>query len=1134
MASNFPLKNKAAMEQFRKNLEKRSLNVKFDLENTDYKALENIGIGAYGVVCSAIHKKTNDKVAIKKIPNVFEALTLTKRTYREIKILKHFKHDNIISIREILKPSEPYKDFKEIYVVFDLMESDLHKIIYTDQDLTEEHIRYFLYQILRGLKYIHSANVIHRDLKPSNLLVNEDCHIRIGDFGMSRGIFYERDEPAFFMTQYVATRWYRAPEILLSLIEYGTGVDMWSVGCIFAEMLGRKHLFPGKDYISQIKLIVGLLGSPSDELLKNCQNVIIRDIIKKLGQRTAIPWKTLFPKASKKAVDLLSKMLVIDPANRISVDKALEHLFLNKYHDPDDEPICVPAFKFDFEKENMDKDILREVIYKEIMEYHQPRTPTFSFNAVLRPAPKSETNPLVLSPCPPIEKKQLDAQLTDFFQTVSCEPSYPDDTGESFSTDDLLVKPEEKKKSPVTVDTSTLLPTLTFDVEMLSAKFSEGKSETLELKPVPIVKKTDKENKPAEVSDTANVTISLGTKARIKQALQNASERRQRTESTGDDGEKKPITAAQRQREREEKRKKKKDRALERKKKVKENKNTTVFILSDADKEMLQRWSQMQQVPTGPTGVGVSNVPLAAAPGQTIIITSLSQTVLQPIVSNVQPQQESTGQIVQPILPATSSVSSVVLSQVVHDSLVHSQTGVLQTKSDIPAGHVISTGHFQCPSTEVGAGSNTANMEHDSVQKPEHQLQSCMFQSAGKSNLPFQTQTSGLHTQTSGLQQQHHIFPQQQQQQQNLFNQMTQNNELCHSQMDQSHQGQSSNSLFSQDSQQLASHSVPPVTSVRGHPAFGQGDASSLVAPATDLQRHAFLQQDATLFHFPQGFSNSRSTCQPDAYSHESGPQGGEFTQHHAEQQGMFAGVGGDPFPPPQPAASTSQQTLLSTSSQQPFTNFTSGSEHVCQTYHNNPSPVGYDPTAAVAGGGVSGRSAWTPANTDQYVQKASLADGHAKHENQLPQEQKTQDRITSPTQRSTNRQPQTLKIKCSPPPRAPEVPANHHDLIALLSKQLMKSGMADPFPPALSLTPKGTGGGYGVGTDLDALMVDAHENIDVNRVEQSPLSSSLIADWLDISGNITQADLEALEHEMEMQSPMSLSYSDFNLHNPP
>lgn len=172
---------KVALDQIKKNLAKRTFSVKFDLQDTDYKPIENIGIGAYGVVCSATHRKTQDRVAIKKIPHVFDALTVTKRTYREIKILKHFNHDNIINIREILKPKQEL--FQEIYVVFDLMESDLHRIIYTQQELTEEHIRYFLYQILRGLKYIHSANVIHRDLKPSNLLVNEDCHVRIGDFG---------------------------------------------------------------------------------------------------------------------------------------------------------------------------------------------------------------------------------------------------------------------------------------------------------------------------------------------------------------------------------------------------------------------------------------------------------------------------------------------------------------------------------------------------------------------------------------------------------------------------------------------------------------------------------------------------------------------------------------------------------------------------------------------------------------------------------------------------------------------------------------------------------------------------------------------------------------------------------------
>ena len=166
-----------------KNMKMKAYEVKFDLSDTSYLPIENIGIGAYGVVCSAVHNKSKDRVAIKKIPQIFEDRRVATRTYREIKILKHFKHDNIIAIRDILKPKETMEKFRDVYVVFDLMESDLHRIIYSKQDLSDEHVRYFLYQLLRGLKYIHSANVIHRDLKPSNLLVNEDCQLRIGDFG---------------------------------------------------------------------------------------------------------------------------------------------------------------------------------------------------------------------------------------------------------------------------------------------------------------------------------------------------------------------------------------------------------------------------------------------------------------------------------------------------------------------------------------------------------------------------------------------------------------------------------------------------------------------------------------------------------------------------------------------------------------------------------------------------------------------------------------------------------------------------------------------------------------------------------------------------------------------------------------
>uniref|UniRef100_A0A8C0HJ38 mitogen-activated protein kinase n=5 Tax=Neoaves TaxID=3078114 RepID=A0A8C0HJ38_9AVES len=126
------------------------------------------------------------------------------------------------------------------------MESDLHQIIHSAQPLTLEHVRYFLYQLLRGLKYIHSANVLHRDLKPSNLLVNENCELKIGDFGMARGLGADPRHAKAFLTEYVATRWYRAPELLLSLHRYTRAIDMWSVGCIFAEMLGRRQLFPGR------------------------------------------------------------------------------------------------------------------------------------------------------------------------------------------------------------------------------------------------------------------------------------------------------------------------------------------------------------------------------------------------------------------------------------------------------------------------------------------------------------------------------------------------------------------------------------------------------------------------------------------------------------------------------------------------------------------------------------------------------------------------------------------------------------------------------------------------------------------------------------------------------------------------
>ena len=137
------------------------------------------------------------------------------------------------------------------------MDVDLHKIIQSPQPLSERHIQFFIYQILSGLKYIHSAGLLHRDIKPSNILLNEDCQLRICDFGLARPIPRKSTEEhkaqgskSRFMTEYVVTRWYRSPELLLQEKYYTTAIDVWSAGCILAEMLGRKPLFPGQDCMS--------------------------------------------------------------------------------------------------------------------------------------------------------------------------------------------------------------------------------------------------------------------------------------------------------------------------------------------------------------------------------------------------------------------------------------------------------------------------------------------------------------------------------------------------------------------------------------------------------------------------------------------------------------------------------------------------------------------------------------------------------------------------------------------------------------------------------------------------------------------------------------------------------------------
>ncbi|CAD6337647.1 unnamed protein product [Miscanthus lutarioriparius] len=322
-----------------------------------------IGKGAYGIVCSALNSETAEQVAIKKIANAFDNKIDAKRTLREIKLLRHMDHENIVAIRDIIPPPQR-EAFNDVYIAYELMDTDLHQIIRSNQALSEEHCQYFLYQILRGLKYIHSANVLHRDLKPSNLLLNANCDLKICDFGLARTTS-ETD----FMTEYVVTRWYRAPELLLNSSEYTAAIDVWSVGCIFMELMDRKPLFPGRDHVHQLRLLTELIGTPNEPDL-DFVNENARRYIRQLPRhaRQSLPEK--FPHVQPLAIDLVEKMLTFDPRQRITVEGALAHPYLASLHDISDEPVCLMPFSFDFEQHALSEEQMKDLIYQEALAFN--------------------------------------------------------------------------------------------------------------------------------------------------------------------------------------------------------------------------------------------------------------------------------------------------------------------------------------------------------------------------------------------------------------------------------------------------------------------------------------------------------------------------------------------------------------------------------------------------------------------------------------------------------------------------------------------------------------------------------------------------------------------------------------------
>ncbi|KAJ5090671.1 hypothetical protein N7532_009355 [Penicillium argentinense] len=323
-----------------------------------YSELLPVGMGISGLVCSAKDNICNQTVAVKKLSEPFKTDYLAKHMYREVKLLKQLQHENLIHLKDVfISPSE------DIYLVTDLMATDLHTLLKTKK-VDEQFTQYFMYQILRGLKYVHSAGVVHRDLKPSNILINENCDLKICDFGLARV-----QDPQ--MTGYVSTRYYRAPEIMLTWRRYNEKVDIWSAGCIFAEMILGHPIFPGKNHINQFMVITQTLGSPPENVINSITSETTLHFLQSLPKKPRQPLSNIMPMATSKAITLLDKMLQLDPEERITAAECLLSQYLAPYHDPDDEPIATERCDWEFLEADLPADMWKMIMYSEVLTFHE-------------------------------------------------------------------------------------------------------------------------------------------------------------------------------------------------------------------------------------------------------------------------------------------------------------------------------------------------------------------------------------------------------------------------------------------------------------------------------------------------------------------------------------------------------------------------------------------------------------------------------------------------------------------------------------------------------------------------------------------------------------------------------------------
>ena len=331
---------------------------------------KKVGQGAYGVVFKAIDKKTKEQVALKKLFGAFQDDVDSQRTFREVMLLQELNgHDNIIRLLNVIKAENDL----DLYLVFDYMEADLFNVIRANI-LQDIHKKFIIYQTLKALKFIHSADIIHRDLKPSNIFINSDCHVKLGDFGLARTL---DNNPKLdgVVTDYVATRWYRAPEMILAAQKYGKPIDMWSVGCILYELLVGTPLLPGKSTKDMIRMMFGVTGFPDrkeyNEVKKECRIQIEYDDLlqEKIKKKKNILQMVSGYTHDDVAIDLLLKCLQFNPKKRLTAEEALEHPYVADFHNPEEEILCDHKINVPLDDDNkFSKEEYRHKLYDIVMK----------------------------------------------------------------------------------------------------------------------------------------------------------------------------------------------------------------------------------------------------------------------------------------------------------------------------------------------------------------------------------------------------------------------------------------------------------------------------------------------------------------------------------------------------------------------------------------------------------------------------------------------------------------------------------------------------------------------------------------------------------------------------------------------